>query len=63
MQRAIKRGSYSNIPRDIKGRRIEAKSPEGWEEAVEVLKEKPEIDNPFALAYWMKEQGYDKPSR
>lgn len=38
---------------------IQGKSPKGWEDTVEKMKEDaPGIDNPFALAYWMKDQGY-----
>src|SRR5215471_5697961 len=33
-------------------------APEGWEGTVLKMKEHGEIDNPFALAYWMKNQGY-----
>ena len=36
----------------------EAVSPPGWSKSVEKMKEKPEIDNPFALANWMKDQDY-----
>lgn len=41
-------------------RRI-ADAPEGWEDTVEEMVEKhtDEIDNPFALANWMEEQGYE----
>jgi len=34
-------------------------SPPGWEQTVERMKEHPEIDNPFALAWWMQHAGYD----
>ena len=33
-------------------------APEGWEDSVERMKDHPDIDNPFALAHWMKGQGY-----
>jgi hypothetical protein len=33
------------------------KSPKGWKGTVEKMKDKPEIDNPYALAYHMKKQG------
>lgn len=38
----------------------EAKSPPGWGGTVEHMKERhsDEIDNPFALAWWMKNKGY-----
>jgi hypothetical protein len=38
---------------------MESVSPPGWEKTVEKMKEHPEIDNPFALAWWMHQQGYD----
>ena len=33
-------------------------SPEGWEGTVKAMKDHPEIDNPWALAYYMKKKGY-----
>ena len=33
-------------------------APPGWEKTVEEMKGKPEIEEPFALAWWMKEKGY-----
>ena len=38
----------------------EAKSPPGWAKTVEKMKDHPEIDNPFALAWSMHDKG-DKP--
>lgn len=36
----------------------EAKSPPGWKKTVEKMKEHDdEIDNPFALAWWMHNEG------
>lgn len=37
---------------------ISEKAPEGWEGTVKAMKDKPEIDNPWALAYYMKKKGY-----
>jgi len=34
-------------------------SPPGWSGTTEAMKSHPEIDNPFALAWWEKEQGYE----
>ncbi len=34
------------------------KAPPGWEPTVKRMKSKPGIDNPFALAWWMKGQGF-----
>lgn len=33
-------------------------SPEGWEGTVKAMKKHSEIDNPWALAYYMKKKGY-----
>lgn len=32
-------------------------APPGWKHTVEEMKGKPGIDNPFALAWWMKGHG------
>lgn len=37
---------------------IEEKAPEGWEATVKRMKKHKEIDNPWALAHWMKSKGY-----
>lgn len=34
------------------------KSPKGWEGTVKAMKKHSEIDNPWALAHWMKNKGY-----
>lgn len=34
------------------------KAPTGWEATVKKMKKKKEIDNPWALAHWMKSRGY-----
>ncbi len=33
-------------------------APEGWEKTVLAMKKHKEIDNPWALAHWMKKKGY-----
>lgn len=33
-------------------------APEGWEKTVLAMKKNKEIDNPWALAHWMKKKGY-----
>ena len=40
----------------------EAKSPPGWEDSVKRMKKHPEIDNPWALAWHMKNKG-NKPHK
>lgn len=37
----------------------EAVAPPDWEETVKKMKEHPEIDNPWALAWWMKGEGME----
>lgn len=34
------------------------KAPEGWEGTVKAMKKHKDIDNPFALAHYMKSKGY-----
>jgi hypothetical protein len=33
-------------------------SPPGWSGTTEAMKRHPEVTNPWALAWWMKRQGY-----
>ena len=33
-------------------------APEGWEDTVKAMKKEKDIDNPYALAHWMKNKGY-----
>jgi outer membrane murein-binding lipoprotein Lpp len=33
-------------------------APEGWEKTIKAIKKHKEIDNPWALANWMKKKGY-----
>lgn len=37
---------------------VEEEAPEGWEGTVKAMKDEPGIDNPWALAHWMKKKGY-----
>ena len=37
---------------------VTEKAPEGWEGTVKAMKDEPGIDNPWALAHWMKNKGY-----
>jgi len=36
----------------------EAVSPPGWKGTVEKMKDKDDIDNPWALSWWMKNKDY-----
>jgi hypothetical protein len=37
---------------------VDEAAPEGWEKTVLAMKKHKEIDNPWALAHWMKKKGY-----
>ena len=37
---------------------LNEKAPEGWEGTVKAMKKHKDIDNPWALAHWMKGKGY-----
>ena len=41
---------------------LHAVSPPGWSDTVERMKEHPEISNPFALSWWLYDQG-DEPHK
>lgn len=41
---------------------VDESAPTGWKKTVEKMKKHKEIDNPFALAHWMKKQGF-KPKK
>lgn len=52
-----------NTPDKVESPKVEEetvneKSPEGWEGTVKAMKKEPSIDNPWALANWMKAKGY-----
>lgn len=53
-------GNGEGVPADRTA--MNEKAPEGWEKTVKKMKKHKEIDNPFALAQYMKKQGY-KPSK
>lgn len=48
-------GSGDGTPAD---KELNEKAPEGWEKTVKSMKKHKEIDNPFALAQYMKKKGY-----
>ena len=37
---------------------VDEVAPKGWEGTVKAMKKHPEIDNPWALAHYMKNKGY-----
>ena len=37
---------------------VNEKAPKGWEGTVKAMKKDSDIDNPWALAHWMKKKGY-----
>lgn len=53
MAKHIKSGKFK-ITKDM-----EAKAPPGWENTVKHMKKHDDIDNPWALAWWMDDQGYE----
>ena len=42
----------------IKLKELLEKAPKGWEGTVKSMKKDSDIDNPWALAHWMKKKGY-----
>lgn len=46
------------LAKDKTNEQLNEVAPEGWEATVKKMKKKKEIDNPWALAYWMKSKGY-----
>lgn len=45
-------------PQDAQPAQMDEVSPEGWEGTVKAMKKYKKIDNPWALAYYMKSKGY-----
>ena len=41
-----------------KGKKVSEVAPPGWEGTVKAMKKSGEIDNPWALAWWMKNKGH-----
>lgn len=37
---------------------LNEKAPPGWEKTIRKMKKNRKIDNPWALAWWMKKQGF-----
>ena len=40
------------------GKGLKEVAPKGWEGTVKAMKKEKDIDNPYALAHWMKNKGY-----
>jgi hypothetical protein len=66
-------GAIENVSEELKNRPMqpepvegapkaasvkEAKAPAGWEGTVKEMKKDKDVDNPYALANWMKDEGY-----
>lgn len=49
---------YETPAQDVSPEPVTEKAPEGWEGTVKAMKDEPKIDNPWALAHWMKSKGY-----
>lgn len=50
--------SYLQHRRDAINKNVNEVAPKGWEGTVKALKKHPEVDNPWALANYMKNKGY-----
>jgi hypothetical protein len=44
---------------DDKKEKVDEVAPKGWEGTVKAMKKHKDIDNPWALAHWMKGKGYE----
>ena len=53
-----KQDDYLMHRRDVISKKVTEVAPKGWEGTVKALKKHTEVDNPWALANWMKKQGY-----
>lgn len=51
-------GSGDGVPADKEQSSLNEKAPAGWGKTVKAMKKHKEIDNPFALAQYMKKKGY-----
>ena len=49
---------YLKHRRDVISKKLAELAPKGWEGTVKAMKKHPEIDNPWALANYMKSKGY-----
>lgn len=49
---------YLHHRRDVISSKIDEVAPKGWEGTVKAMKKHSEIDNPWALAHYMKNKGY-----
>lgn len=50
--------SYDTYAGGNHGRGVAEVAPKGWEKTVKAMKKHKDIDNPWALANWMKNKGY-----
>jgi hypothetical protein len=57
-QAATNYHEYQAPAQNVSPEPMAEKAPEGWEGTVKAMKDEPGIDNPFALAHWMKNKGY-----
>jgi len=46
------------VPYEKKKKKVDEKAPPGFEGTVKAMKKHKEIDNPWALAWYMKNKGY-----
>jgi len=52
------RDGYLKHRRNVISKNVTEVAPKGWEGTVKALKKHPEVDNPWALANYMKDKGY-----
>ena len=53
-----KKKNGRTVPNCVPKEDVEESSPKGWEGTVKAMKKNKDIDNPWALANWMKSKGY-----
>ena len=56
---ALSRISTRREKLEMKKKEVTEVAPPGWEDTVKKMKKDKKIDNPFALAWWMKNKGYN----
>ena len=49
---------YLKHRRNVINKNLDEVAPKGWEGTVKAMKKHPEIDNPWALAHYIKGKGY-----
>ncbi len=50
--------THNKSPKPVGKKKLTEVSPKGWKGTVDKMKDHPEITNPWALSWWMKNKGY-----